>query len=152
MAKFPARLPRSWEPSHHAPTYENIKTVTKDLEVRRDLGNRPIPPTGSCEEVLTARWYGNGRWITLFWKILLFQYYFNFEACSENMIKRLLSCGSWYTGSRAFKTKSQNRLFPLNNLDTPLSWCITSLSTPFYRFSTSPLANYCIAPKQTKHV
>ena len=37
------------------PTYENIKNVTKDLEVRRDLGNRPSPPTRSCEEVLKAR-------------------------------------------------------------------------------------------------
>ena len=47
MAKFPARLPRSRlekprsrEPSQPALSYEHIENFTKDLEVRRDLGNR----------------------------------------------------------------------------------------------------------------
>ena len=46
MAKFPARLPRSRlekprsrEPSQPALLYEQIENFTKDLEVRRDLGN-----------------------------------------------------------------------------------------------------------------
>ena len=47
MAKFSARLPRSRlekprsrEPSQPALSYEHIENFTKDLEVRRDLGNR----------------------------------------------------------------------------------------------------------------
>ena len=47
MAKFPARLPRSRlekprsrEPSQPALSYEHIENFTKDLEVRRDLGNQ----------------------------------------------------------------------------------------------------------------
>ena len=47
MAKFPACLPRSRlekpisrEQSQPAHTYEHIANFTKDLEVRRDLGNR----------------------------------------------------------------------------------------------------------------
>ena len=50
MAKFPARLPRSRlekprsrEPSLPALSYEHIENFTKDLEVRRDLGNRASP-------------------------------------------------------------------------------------------------------------
>ena len=50
MAKFPARLPRSRlekprsrEPSQPALSYEHIENFTKDLEVRRDLGNRASP-------------------------------------------------------------------------------------------------------------
>ena len=43
MAKFPARLPRSREPSQPALSYEHIETFKKDLEVRRDLGNRASP-------------------------------------------------------------------------------------------------------------
>ena len=50
MAKFPARLPRSRlekqrsrEPSQPALSYEHIENFTKDLEVRRDLGNRVCP-------------------------------------------------------------------------------------------------------------
>ena len=43
MAKFPARLPRSQEPSQPALSYEHIENFTKDLEVRRDLGNRASP-------------------------------------------------------------------------------------------------------------
>ena len=50
MAKFPARLPRfrleksrSGEPSQPALSYEHIENFTKDLEVRRDLGNRASP-------------------------------------------------------------------------------------------------------------
>ena len=50
MAKFPARLPRSRlekprsrEPSQPALSYERIENFTKDLEVRRDLGNRASP-------------------------------------------------------------------------------------------------------------
>ena len=41
--KFPACLPRSREPSQPALSYEHIEIFTKDLEVRRDLGNRPRP-------------------------------------------------------------------------------------------------------------
>ena len=39
---FRARLekPRSREPSQPALSYEHIENFTKDLEVRRDLGNR----------------------------------------------------------------------------------------------------------------
>ena len=47
MAKFSARLPRSRlekprsrEPSRPALSYEHIENFIKDLEVRRDLGNR----------------------------------------------------------------------------------------------------------------
>ena len=47
MAKFPARFPRSRlekprsrELSQPALSYEHIENFTKDLEVRRDLGNR----------------------------------------------------------------------------------------------------------------
>ena len=47
---WPARLPRSRlekprsrEPSQPAISYEHIETFTKDLEVRRDLGNRASP-------------------------------------------------------------------------------------------------------------
>ena len=43
MAKFPARLPRSREPSQPALSYEHIENFTKDLEVMRDLGNRASP-------------------------------------------------------------------------------------------------------------
>ena len=43
MAKVPARLPRSREPSQPALSYEHIENFTKDLEVRRDLGNRASP-------------------------------------------------------------------------------------------------------------
>ena len=50
MAKFPARLPRSRlekprsrEPSQPALSYEHMENFTKDLEVRRDLGNRASP-------------------------------------------------------------------------------------------------------------
>ena len=43
MAKFPARLPRSREPSQPALSYEHVENFTKDLEVRRDLGNRASP-------------------------------------------------------------------------------------------------------------
>ena len=43
MAKFPARLARSREPSQPALSYEHIENFTKDLEVRRDLGNRASP-------------------------------------------------------------------------------------------------------------
>ena len=43
MAKFPARLLRSREPSQPALSYEHIENFTKDLEVRRDLGNRASP-------------------------------------------------------------------------------------------------------------
>ena len=50
MAKFPARLPRSrlekprsWEPSQPALSYGHIENFKKDLEVRRDLGNRASP-------------------------------------------------------------------------------------------------------------
>ena len=50
MAKFSARLPRSRlekprsrEPSQPALSYEHIENFTKDLEVRRDLGNRASP-------------------------------------------------------------------------------------------------------------
>ena len=43
MVKFPARLPRSREPSQPALSYEHIENFTKDLEVRRDLGNRASP-------------------------------------------------------------------------------------------------------------
>ena len=50
MAKFPAPLsrsrlekPRSREPSQPALSYEHIENFTKDLEVRRDLGNRASP-------------------------------------------------------------------------------------------------------------
>ena len=35
--------PRSWEPSQLALSYEHIENFTKDLEVRRVLGNRPSP-------------------------------------------------------------------------------------------------------------
>ena len=42
-AKFSARLPRSREPSQPALSYEHIENFTKDLEVRRDLGNRASP-------------------------------------------------------------------------------------------------------------
>ena len=43
MAKFPARLPRSREPSQPALSYEHIENFTKDLEVRRDLGKMASP-------------------------------------------------------------------------------------------------------------
>ena len=43
MAKFPSRLPRSREPSQPALSYEHVENFTKDLEVRRDLGNRVSP-------------------------------------------------------------------------------------------------------------
>ena len=50
MAEFPARLPRSRlekprtrELSQPALSYEHIENFTKDLEVRRDLGNRTSP-------------------------------------------------------------------------------------------------------------
>ena len=43
MAKFPARLPRSRQPSQPALSYEHIENFTKDLEVRRDLRNRASP-------------------------------------------------------------------------------------------------------------
>ena len=50
MGKFPARLPRSRlekprsrEPIQPALSYEHIENFTKDLEVRRDLGNRASP-------------------------------------------------------------------------------------------------------------
>ena len=35
MAKFPARLPRSREPSQPALSYEHIENFTKDLEVSK---------------------------------------------------------------------------------------------------------------------
>ena len=35
--------PRSREPSQPAHSYEHIENFTKDLEVRRDLGNRASP-------------------------------------------------------------------------------------------------------------
>ena len=40
MAKFPARLPRSREPSQPALSYEHFENYTKDSEVWQDLGNR----------------------------------------------------------------------------------------------------------------
>ena len=42
MAKFPVHLPRSRleKPSQPALSYEHIENFTKDLGVRRDLGNR----------------------------------------------------------------------------------------------------------------
>ena len=40
MAKFSAPLPRSREPSQPALSCERIENFTKDLEERRDLGNR----------------------------------------------------------------------------------------------------------------
>ena len=42
LSNFSARLekPRSREPSQPALSYEHIENFTKDLEVRRDLGNR----------------------------------------------------------------------------------------------------------------
>ena len=50
MAKFPARLPRSRlerprsrQPSQPVLSNEHIEVFTKDLEVRRDLGNRASP-------------------------------------------------------------------------------------------------------------
>ena len=50
MQKFPARLlrPRLEKPtsrwvSQPTPSYERIKNSTKDIEVRRDLGNRASP-------------------------------------------------------------------------------------------------------------
>ena len=43
MAKFPARLPRSREPSQLALSYEHIENFTKDLEVRRDLEKMASP-------------------------------------------------------------------------------------------------------------
>ena len=43
MEKFPAGLPRSREPSQPTLSYEHIENFTKDLEVRRDLGNRASP-------------------------------------------------------------------------------------------------------------
>ena len=50
MAKFPARLPRSrlekprsQEPIQPALSYEHIENFTKDLQVRRDLGNWASP-------------------------------------------------------------------------------------------------------------
>ena len=43
MAKFSAHLPRSREPSQPALSYEHIENFTKDLEVRRDLGNGASP-------------------------------------------------------------------------------------------------------------
>ena len=53
MAKSPARLPRSRlekprsrERSQPALSYKHIENFTKDLEVRRDLGNRASPATG----------------------------------------------------------------------------------------------------------
>ena len=49
MAKFPARLrrsrmekSRSWEPSQAAHSYEHIENFTKDLQLRRNLGNRGV--------------------------------------------------------------------------------------------------------------
>ena len=45
MAKFPARLPRSWEPCQSALSYERIEHFTKDLEVK--ARSRKL---GSCEE------------------------------------------------------------------------------------------------------
>ena len=62
MAKFPARLPRSRlekpisrEQSQPAHTYEHIANFTKDLEVRRDLGNRgPARSTVIPPEILRA--------------------------------------------------------------------------------------------------
>ena len=41
--QFPARLARSREPSQPALSYEHIKNFTKDLEVRRGLGNWASP-------------------------------------------------------------------------------------------------------------
>ena len=41
--QFLARLVRSREPSQPTLSYEHIKNFTKDLEVRRDLGNRASP-------------------------------------------------------------------------------------------------------------
>ena len=35
--------PRSREPSQSALSYKHIKNFTKDLEVRRDIGNRASP-------------------------------------------------------------------------------------------------------------
>ena len=50
MVTFPARLPRSRlerprsrQPSQPALSFEHIEVFTKDLEVRRDLGNRASP-------------------------------------------------------------------------------------------------------------
>ena len=39
----PAYLSRSREPSQPSLSYEHIENFTKDLEVRRDLGNRARP-------------------------------------------------------------------------------------------------------------
>ena len=43
MEKFPARLPRSRELSQPALSYEHDENLTKELGVRRDLGNRASP-------------------------------------------------------------------------------------------------------------
>ena len=43
MEKFPARLPRSRELSQPALCYEHDENLTKELGVRRDLGNRASP-------------------------------------------------------------------------------------------------------------
>ena len=71
MAKFPARLPRSRlekpisrEQSQPAHSYEQIANFTKDLEVRRDLGNRASPvnrayvkrPLESVRKELDVAW------------------------------------------------------------------------------------------------
>ena len=66
--KFPARLPRSRETSQPALLYEHIENFPKDLEVRRDLGNRASPVnrahlkrpsvalySGHCNPALIAR-------------------------------------------------------------------------------------------------
>ena len=45
------KKPKSREPSQAALLYEHIENFTKDLEVRRDLENRPCQP-GSYEEAL----------------------------------------------------------------------------------------------------
>ena len=67
MAKFPARLsrfrfekPRSREPSQPALSYKHIENFTKNLEIRRDLGNRASPvnrahvkmPVGTLRRIL----------------------------------------------------------------------------------------------------
>ena len=67
MAKFPARLsrsrfekPRSRQPSQPALSYKHIENFTKNLEIRRDLGNRASPvnrahvkmPVGTLRRIL----------------------------------------------------------------------------------------------------
>ena len=50
MAKILACLPRSWKPSALSSlSYKHIKNFTRDLEVRRDLGNWASPVNLACD-------------------------------------------------------------------------------------------------------